>query len=143
MIVRNQQILELRDSPDRDFHKRALRYIQLRFPRFAEALAEEALDQMVSNGIARGRNLGLTWESTLIRYLELMFRIAPNFDEHPQIRSRLIDESISPDQRLNVVLERTSYGTWREVTRQYDPMAWGVDPVLAPELLDLRGEVRL
>lgn len=143
MNVRDTLILELQDVPDRDFHRRALRYIQLRFPQFTEALAENALEQMVNNGIARGRSRGLTWESSLMRYVELMFSIAPNFDEHPQIRSTLMNESIPPDERLNIVVEKTSYGEWREVTRRYDPMAWGVDPVLAPEILDLRGEVRL
>jgi hypothetical protein len=143
MIVRESQILALQALPDRDFHRRALRYIQLRYPQFTEALDEKAIEQMVNNGIARARGHGLSWESTLVRYVELMFSIAPNFDQLPQIRSKLRDEFVPPEERLNLVVEQTSYDEWREVTRAYDPMAWGVDPVVAPEILELRGEVRL
>lgn len=143
MIVRNDQISALEIGPDRDFHRRAFRYVQLRYPGFQDALGDEPLRQMVTRGIARARTHGLTWESALVRFLELMFSLAPNFDELPAIRSKMRDESLPPEERLNVVIDKTTYEEWQAVCRNYDPMAWGVDPVLAPEVLHLRGEARL
>jgi len=82
----------------------------------------------------------LTWESSLVRFVELMFATAPNFDEFPTIRDRLANASLTPEKRLADVIAKTTQPEWQAVCDSYDPMAWDIDPVLAPELLERRAE---
>ena len=94
-----------------------------------EELPDEILLEMVRNGIARARNYGMSWESSLTAFVVLMFVIAPNFDQHPNIQQVLKDTTIVPDERIDHLWERTSEEDWEKVEQHYDSSAWGIEHV--------------
>ncbi|HLM02671.1 MAG TPA: hypothetical protein VK400_16575 [Pyrinomonadaceae bacterium] len=94
-----------------------------------EQLPDEILLGMVRSGIARARNYEMSWESSLTAFVVLMFVIAPNFDQHPNIQRVLKDTTIVPDERIDHLWERTSEEDWEKVAQHYDSSAWGIKPV--------------
>ena len=75
---------------------------------------EKQRQQIVQMMIARGRKWGATWESSLCFYGDLMQTVAPNFDQHAEIRAVLESTDETADFRiknLNTLVRRT---VWRE-----------------------------
>jgi hypothetical protein len=66
----------------------------------------------------------MTWESSLMAFVAIMFVAAPNFDQHPLIGRVLKDEAVAPDARINQLWERTTDQNWEAVAQNYDPSAW-------------------
>ena len=90
-------------------------------------ISDERLRQMVEDGIARARNYGMDWESTITAFVVLMVVAAPNFDGHPLIERVLRDERASANSRIDQLWERTSEENWEVVRKNYDPTAWMTD----------------
>jgi hypothetical protein len=142
MIIRNDQMRSIRRSMDHGIEHRIARYLQLRYAALWADIEDEIIVAIIRKAIEKARSYGLTWESALVRYADLMCTFAPNFDQQESINARLTDPTLLPEARLDAVYDRTSYREWMEVCNAYDPFAWGVDVVEAPELLNRRGEVR-
>jgi hypothetical protein len=79
---------------------------------------------MVGQGVARARAYGLTWESSITSFVILMFKVAPNFDQHPAINRALNDTQVAPDARIQRLLEVTTSSDWWEAKDRYDRAAW-------------------
>ena len=92
-----------------------------------EEVPDDALLEMIRNGIERARGHGLTWETSMGDFVSLMFSVAPNFDEHPLIRRVLEDGRMPVDERVDVLFEIISEETWARAIEDYDPAAWGVE----------------
>jgi predicted nuclease with TOPRIM domain len=94
----------------------------------------ESLREMVVNGLVRARSHGLNSATDLTAFVSIMFEIAPNFDEQPDIRRALQDESVPRESRFSVMLERVPEGAWEEAERNRRMEAW------FPELLVDEGQ---
>lgn len=93
-------------------------------------LPENDLRTMVENGVARARSYGLTWKSSLISFVVLMFSVAPNFDRHLFVWGTLRDDNIPAERRIDVIIEQMSDEDWRIIAEGYDEKAWEI--VAAP-----------
>lgn len=71
-------------------------------------VTEHKLYKRVVYGIGRAREYGLTWENNIATYVILMFEIAPDFDRFPVLHKYLTDDSIPPDERMYVLLNKTT-----------------------------------
>jgi hypothetical protein len=89
---------------------------------------DRQLTQMIHNGIARARSHGLTWQSSIGKFVGLMFAVAPNFDEYPPIRAILANSSVLPDERVPRMMERITGEQWAGASRRYDLSAWDKIP---------------
>jgi hypothetical protein len=138
--IRREQMDALRVAADQEFVKRAAAHLRKQYPALTNELTNAVLEEMVKKGVARARAHGFKWESSLIRFLELMLAIAPNFDEVPAIRKRLLDSSGSEVERIALLLDTTTFSEWQEAARNYDPGAWGLNVNQHPVLLELHGE---
>src|SRR5262249_24020635 len=87
-------------------------------------LPDGVLRELVQRGIARAREYGLTWQSSLGGFVALRFVMAPNFDAHPLVRRVLRDGRIPADLRVDQLWRRTTRKTWEQVQERYDPRAW-------------------
>ena len=143
LTIRPHQFAILSEAGDRRFIPRAARYLSLRYAALVEDLPDEVVHDMVRGGVARARQYGIQHESALIAFLELMFAIAPNFDEHAAIAAMLTDPKVPADERIDRLVSRTTFETWMDVCRDYDPFAWDVEFVRAQELLERRGDIRV
>lgn len=88
-----------------------------------------SLREMVTNGLARARSHGLRRAKDMTAFVAIMFEIAPNFDEQPDIRRALRDEAVPIDQRFDSMVERVPDRAWEEAERNKVSEAW------FPELL--------
>jgi hypothetical protein len=87
-------------------------------------LPEETLRKMVEGGIAKARSYGITWRSTLISFVVIMFVSAPNFDENKAVNDVLENSGLTPNLRIDEIWEVTFDETWGEVEKNYQISAW-------------------
>ncbi len=106
------------------FVDRTTAYFRVKFADAIAHLDEVTLRRMVQAGIARARRHGLTWESSLVRFLLLMFQVAPNFDQHPAFARALSDVALPEAARMAEIFERVTPEEWREAQLAYDDRAW-------------------
>lgn len=102
-------------------------------PTLVNRLPDALLLEMVQNGIARARCYGLSWESSITGFVVLMFKAAPNFDQHPTINRSLTDAQAPPEARIQNILEETKSSDWWDAKERYDPTAWQSKPKGAEE----------
>ncbi len=81
---------------------------------------------MIRNGISRARRYGISVESSLAAFVDLVFTVAPNFDEQAQIHAVLKDPSVPPDARVELLGEATLPQDWEQADDLYDEAAWNV-----------------
>lgn len=143
ITVRQAQMNALQSAADEDFLRRCAEQLRERYPALTNELTNELLGKMVKQGIARARGHGLTWESSLFQFLELMLAIAPGFDDVPAIHARLQDVSGTDLDRMARLMNNTTFSEWQQAAQEYYPGAWGLDVNQHPVLLDLRGEFPL
>ena len=89
-------------------------------------LPEERLRPMVEGGIARARDYGISWKSSLISYVVLMFLTAPNFDEHRAVYEYLTNPKIEADRRIDIMMDELPNSVWQEVEEIYAPERWNL-----------------
>lgn len=84
----------------------------------------DALNSMVRTAIARARSHGLAKPEDLAAFAGVMFEIAPNFDEQPDIKLILSDQSFPPAERFYQLFERVGDTSWAEAEKRYDELVW-------------------
>lgn len=84
---------------------------------------EDKLYKRVEYGIQRAREYGLTWKNNLSTFVTLMFEIAPDFDSYPVFQKYLTDESIQPNDRMEIILDKTVGSDWSKA-RQASTKDW-------------------
>lgn len=87
-------------------------------------LPEKTLQKMVEGGIAKARNYGMTWRSTLISFVVIMFVSAPSFDKNKYVLGVLENSGLTPNLRIDEIWEVTSDETWTEIEENYQVSAW-------------------
>jgi hypothetical protein len=72
-------------------------------------LGDPAVIEIVRNGIQRGATLGLSVELDLVRYVDLSFLLAKDFETNPLAmwtRSILADRLVAPRMKLDRLYQR-------------------------------------
>jgi hypothetical protein len=134
--IRPEQIQVFQEEAEISFARRLVEYVRQRHanvvvqlpqgPAIVKQIPNDALHEMVRNGIARAREYGMSWESSLAAFVVLMFVSVPNFDQHPTVRRVLEDKGIAPESRINHLLERVSQQEWEAIKKNYDVKAWNL-----------------
>jgi len=137
LIIRASQMEAFQPVADESFITRAVEYLLKNHGDVVVRLTEglvivnqintDVLRRMVSEGISRGRQYGLAWESSLTAFVTLMFVTAPNFDEHPLIQRVLKDETVPADSRIDQLWDRTTDQNWHAAKQNYDVSAWSLE----------------
>jgi hypothetical protein len=126
MIIRNDQTETLDRFAEDDFVQRIKSLIKEHRHYVAESYSENELDVMVKNGIERARKHDIESELAIFRFVDVMFGVAPNFDEHPMIKEFLAPDENHPDERVAAMVRLLTSMDWEEVKKVYDPSAWGL-----------------
>lgn len=134
--IRSEQIEAFQPVADAQFVRRIVEHLRNKQatlvvrltsgPTLIFRLSDARLHKMVEDGVVRARAYGLTWESSLTGFVVLMFKVAPNFDQHPAINRALTDTLVAPDERIKRLLEVTTSSDWWEAKERYDPAAWQI-----------------
>jgi hypothetical protein len=106
-----------REAVERAFMARVIGHLHDYHAKAVVDLHGAALEEEVAQGIARARSFGLTWESTIATFVALRFEVARDFDEHPHIHQILMDESVPPDSRIDLLLQQVSDVDWEEASQ--------------------------
>ena len=93
-------------------------------PQLVSEIAEDELIAMVLFGLSRARGYGISHESSLAGFVAIMFETAPNFDAYPLVQQILQDETIPPDSRIDLLLERVTEPDWEALKARYDTATW-------------------
>jgi hypothetical protein len=133
LTIREEQMNAFLLDDEQAFVDFIIEHLNEESPELIDRLPLDALREMVSNGIARAKKYGLRSPEDLTAFVAVMFEIAPNFDEQPEIHQVLQDESIPIDERFDLIFEKVSDEAWEEADRNYDYEAW---------FLELRNEGR-
>lgn len=87
-------------------------------------LPEETLRRMIISGISKAQIYGMTWHSTIIAFVVIMFVAAPNFDEHPQIRDVWGVAKKFPNIFVDILWSNTNEDVWQDIVLEYEPKSW-------------------
>lgn len=101
-----------------------IEFLDLESPELVEDIPRDSLREMVANGVIRARGHGYHTDEDLMAFVAVMFEIAPNFDEHPEIRKALRDETVPMEERFDSIFDRVRHQAWDEAELSYDPDAW-------------------
>jgi hypothetical protein len=110
---------------DEEFEEFLIEHVKQEFPEKAAERDEETLREMVRGGIQRAERHGLTLAEDVAAFISIMFEIAPNFDEQPQIKSVLDDKSFAPEDRIGRLWSPpVTEEAWTEAEKNYNENAW-------------------
>lgn len=132
--IRSEQIRPFEAQAENAFIERVMEYLrknhadtQVRLPKtqsLVSGLTDKVLRQMVIGGISQARNYGMSWKSTLISFVVLMFIVAPNFDEDERAENILKNGQIPADERVDKLLDELSDEDWESIAEKYNADAW-------------------
>lgn len=106
LVVRQDQMDALAEFQAREFEKRMLHNLGVKFPRQCAKLGEPTVREMIREGVARSASYDITAERDVSRFIELMFIIRRDFDRAEETawsRPMLEDRAFEPDARLRKV----------------------------------------
>lgn len=139
LMIRAKQLEVFRPVAESAFVRRVVAHLRdqhadavIQLPNevvLVKQISDERLRRMAAAGIARAREYGMDWESSITAFVVLMVVVAPNFDQHPLIERVLRDERVPANSRGDQLWERTSEENWEVVRKNYDPAAWAVERV--------------
>jgi hypothetical protein len=125
LVIRQEQIDALIKGTDEEFVEFLVGHVKQEFPEKAAERDEETLREMVRGGIKRAERHGFTTAEDITAFISIMFEIAPNFDEHPQIKTVLDDEQFAPEARLERLWSPlVTEEAWEEAEKNYNENAW-------------------
>lgn len=113
-----------RSDRERKFARDVVRYLRDNHPGAVAGLDDAELERRGLVGLARGRKHGLSDERMLLSFISLMFRFAPNFDEHPRLGKVLRTSGEPPGLRFQKMIALATKADWEEVQRARDESAW-------------------
>ena len=131
--MRQEQLDQFLVRDDETLARAIARFLHDEVPALIEHLEEEILLEMIATGIVKARRYGLERPEQLIGFVSIMFEIAPNFDEQPDIRAALTDPERAPTERYERLFSDPFAAAWEEADANYDDDAW------FPELADRSG----
>jgi hypothetical protein len=126
MQIRQKQLEVFQQRAEENFVHKLEQYLRQHHAQATQVYSNELFRQLVTNGIARARRHGLTFENKIAFFVALMFEIAPNFDEHPRLREILEATSSPPDEQIDMLTEWAIERDWLEAKQNYDYQAWNL-----------------
>ena len=124
LVIRKEQMDAFGWQTEEEFVRFVMEHIREESPERVLGYADEYFEEMVRNGLARARSHGFREEEDLAAFVAIMFEIAPNFDEQPNIKKVLDDKTIPSDRRFEQLWGLTSNEDWEEAKRNSREEAW-------------------
>jgi len=125
LVIRQEQIDALIKGTDEEFVEFLVGHAKEEFPDKTAERDDETLRIMVRGGIKRAESHGFTTAEDITAFISIMFEIAPNFDEQPQIKTVLDDEKFPPEDRIERLWSPlVTEEEWEEAEKNYSEDAW-------------------
>ena len=128
LVIRQEQIDALIKGTDEEFVEFLVGHAKEEFPEKVAERDDETLRTMVRGGVRRAESHGFTTAEDITAFISIMFEIAPNFDEQPQIKTVLDDENFPPEDRIERLWSPlVTEEAWEEAEKNYNENAWFPD----------------
>ena len=125
LVIRQEQIDTLIKKSDEEFVEFLVAHVKEEYPGKSSEYDEETLRVIVRSGIERAESHDLRTAEDITAFVSIMFEIAPNFDEQPQIKAVLDDENFLPGDRIDRLgSPAVSEEAWNEAEENYNEDAW-------------------
>lgn len=124
MLIRQEQMDAFLPQTDEEIIEFIIDHLQEESPESIDRIPPDSLREMVGNGVRRARTHNLSSLGNLTAFVSLMFEIAPNFDEQPDIKQRLEDERVPIEENFDRLFEPELDDAWQEAADNYDSEAW-------------------
>ena len=85
LTITKEQMAVFREPAINDYVKRTIVHLMECFSEKCEALGGQKVDDMVRYGIQRSASYRITTEGDVRRYIDLMFKFGPDFDQDPKL----------------------------------------------------------
>ena len=127
LVIRKAQMDVFQAHAEDDFVERLMKYLREEQDAETYELDDAELRRRVKIGIEKARSYDLTWEKPIVFFVQLMFDIAPNFDEQKNIRDVLEAPYEEPNEKMDDLLENTSDEDWEQASVLYDETVWQIE----------------
>ena len=128
MIIRNEQMRGFLPNSDEEIVGFIAGHLASESRELIQRLPPTDLREMIANGIKRARSHGLQTMGDLAGFVSIMFAIAPDFDEQPQIRAALADPADAPEDRFASLFRVQFDSAWKDAAdrsnARSDAEAW-------------------
>lgn len=128
MIIRKSQFSQYLQEDESAFILLIGGHIRQEQPDMTACLSDDTLNEMISTGFERARSYGFRSDEDLTAFVCVMFEIAPNFDEQPELNQALSNTSIPINRRFDSLFEPRYDWAWQEAEKHYDTRAWFREP---------------
>lgn len=85
LTITKGQMAVFREPAINDYVKRTVVHLNESFPEKCEAMGEVKVRETVQYGIQRSASYGIITEGDVRRYIDLMLRFGPDFDQDPKL----------------------------------------------------------
>jgi len=125
LVIRATQMESLAGPADEDgMVAAAIRHLRRHSAEYVVGVSEEGLRRHVRAGVRRARGHGFTRVEDVLTFVDVMHRVAPNFDEQPELRAVLADASIPAAGKWAVLTRSQFDAAWEAARADYRPSAW-------------------
>ena len=123
LVIRDAQMAALQRARDLAFARWALGYLRDAVPAAVPDDDAVCLERIVA-GLRQSRHYRFGTRSAVVRYVELMFELAPRFDELPGIRRALAGGERSPDLAIHSAKRLLGVEDWALIHATDREEAW-------------------
>lgn len=124
LVIRQEQIQAMLVPNDEQLELLVAEAVRAAGAERVRSCDDEIFGSMIKTAVARAKSHELTKPEDIAAFAAVMFEIAPNFDEHQDIKSILSDSSFPPADRFYQLFERVSENSWTEAEKRYDELVW-------------------
>ena len=125
--IREEQMAVFQQQAERNFVSSVVENLRTNHPAAVKDTPDDTLHKRVEYGIQSAREYGLSWKNSLSTFVTLMFVIAPDFDRLSAFKQFLTDEGVPPNERMELLLEKTTDADWQEAEKASEPNNWPED----------------
>lgn len=129
MKIRREPVLAWHQRNEPAFVEAILEKVRHRHPTYRQT--DEMLRESITVGIRRAQGNGLKGDRLVSEFVLIMFEVAPNFDQQPDIRAMLDTRTLPAEERWERLFTPQFDPAWDEADDPgfYDENAWFDHPV--------------
>ena len=125
LVIRQEQIDVLIKGTEDEWVEFLVDHVKGEDAALSEKYSDEELRSMVKSGIKRSESHGITSAEEQSAFVSIMFKVAPNFDEQPEIKDVLDDARFRPPHRMqNLWSPAVPDSAWDKAKEEHDEKAW-------------------
>lgn len=111
--IRAAQLKSLNDHAMRKFAGDIRPTLVRKYPHCLPFFPRKVQEQIVLNMLGRARRWGITWQTALLAYAEMMLSVAPNFDELREVGIALNLEWLDSNRAMLSLSPEVTSDAWR------------------------------